>query len=75
MNPQALMQLMGAWNTFKGNHPKFPAFLTALKNQGVKEGTIIEISVTDPDGKKIETNLKVNKSDLDLFESIRNMQQ
>lgn len=74
MNPQALMQLMSAWNTFKGNHPKFPAFLAAIKNQGIKENTIIEISITDPDGKKIETNLKVTKSDLEMFDTLRNMQ-
>lgn len=73
MNPKALMQVMAAWNTFKGNHPKFPAFVDALKRQGVKEDTIIEISVTDPDGQKIETNIKVKKSDLDLFDSLRSM--
>ena len=73
MNPQALMQVMAAWNTFKGNHPKFPAFINAVRNQGIKEGSIIEISITDPDGKKIETNLKINESDMQLFESIKNM--
>jgi len=74
MNPQALMQLMSAWNTFKGKHPKFPAFLSAIMKQGIKADTVIEISITDPDGKKIETNLKVTQSDLELFESIKNMQ-
>lgn len=73
MNPQNLMALMGAWNVFQSNHPKFPAFLTAIKNQGIKEDTIIEISITDPDGKRIETNIKVKQSDLELFESIKNM--
>lgn len=73
MNPQALMQVMAAWNTFKTNHPKFPAFLGRLKTQGIKEDSIIEISITDPDGSKIETNIKVKQSDLDLFMSFKNM--
>lgn len=73
MNPAAMMQAMNAWRTFTLNHPKFPAFLEALKRQGVKEDTIIEISLTDPDGTKIETNLKVKQSDLELFESLKNM--
>lgn len=73
MNPAAMMQVMNAWSTFTSNHPKFPAFLEALKRQGVKEDTIIEISLTDPDGTKIETNLKVKQSDLELFESLKNM--
>ena len=73
MNPQAIMQIMAAWNTFRSNHPKFPAFLEALRAQGIKEDSVIEISITDPDGKKIETNIKVKQSDLDLFESLKNM--
>lgn len=73
MNPQAIMQIMAAWNTFRSNHPKFPAFLEALRVQGIKEDSVIEISITDPDGKKIETNIKVKQSDLDLFESLKNM--
>ena len=45
----------------------------ALKNQGIQEDSVIEISVTDPSGKKIETNIKVKQSDLDLFNSLKNM--
>lgn len=73
MNPGNIMALMSAWNTFKGNHPKFPAFINAVRQQGVTEGTIIEIAVTDTNGKRIETNLKVAQSDLELFESLKNM--
>lgn len=75
MNPKNLMMLMSAWKEFQTNHPKFPAFLQALNNQGVHEDTVIEISVTDPDGKKIETNIKVKQSDLQLFESLKSMRQ
>ena len=73
MNPGAIMQVMNAWNTFQGNHPKFPAFLEALKRQGIKEESIIEISITDPNGQKIETNIKVKASDLELFNSLKDM--
>lgn len=73
MNPGAIMQVMNAWNIFQGNHPKFPAFLDALKRQGIKEDSIIEISITDPSGQKIETNIKVKASDLELFNSLKDM--
>jgi len=73
MNPQNIMALMAAWSEFQNNHPKFPAFLQALKTQGIKEDSVVEISVTDPDGRKIETNIKVKASDLQLFESLKNM--
>lgn len=74
MNPAALMQVMAAWNTFKTNHPKFPAFIDALRRQGIEEDTVIAISVTDKNGKTIETNIKVKQSDLELFDSLKNMQ-
>lgn len=73
MNPSNLMTVMSSWQTFIGNHPKFPAFLNAVKTEGVKEGTIIEVSITSPEGKRIETNIKVTDSDLELFNTIKSM--
>lgn len=73
MNPGNIMGLMSSWNVFKNNHPKFPAFMNAVKQQGINEGTIIEIAVTGTDGKKLETNIKVTQSDLELFESLKSM--
>jgi len=64
-----MMKLMGAWNTFKGNHPKFPSFCKAVQQKALKEDTVIEIIVTTPDGEKIETSLKVMESDLDLLQA------
>ena len=50
-----MMKLMGAWNTFKRNHPKFPAFCSAVYQKGLQEDSIIEISVTTPEGEKMTT--------------------
>lgn len=68
-----VMKLKGAWDTFTASHPKFPMFSKAVLNKGIKEGTVIEISITDPDGTPISTNLKVTQSDLELFEMLKNM--
>ncbi len=70
MNPMALMQLKGLYDKFKGNHPKVPMFFKAA-GQMIDEGSIIEISVTDPQGKKITTNMKVSKEDLELFQQLK----
>ncbi len=43
-----IMKITGAWNTFKSNHPKFPAFCQAVSRKGLKEGSIIEIAITTP---------------------------
>ncbi len=75
MNIPDIMKLKGAWDTFTQNHPKFPMFLNAARAAGIKEGTIIDVSITDPDGKVIETNVKVTASDLELFESLKDLRQ
>ena len=61
MNLGNLMQLKNSWATFTQNHPKFPKFLQAAST-AVKEDT--------PEGKVIETNLKVKASDIELFKNL-----
>lgn len=65
-----MMKLMGAWNTFKGNHPKFPAFCKAVAKQGIREDSVVEIIVTTPEGEKIETSIRVRESDLELLRGL-----
>lgn len=72
-NMQAIFKIKGAWDTFTKNHPKFPMFLNAVKQAGVPEGAIVSISITEPDGKVIDTNIKVTASDLELFETLKTL--
>ncbi len=65
------MKLKNAWDTFTNDHPKFPMFLNAVMASGIKEGTIVAVSVTQPDGKVIDTNIKVTAADLELFETLK----
>ena len=73
MNPGDLFRIKSLWDTFTGNHPKFPLFLQAVMRKGIHEGTVLAVSLTTPEGEKIETNLKVTASDLELFEQIKQM--
>lgn len=70
MNIGNMMKFTGAWNTLKRNHPKFPAFCQAVSRKGIREGSIIEIAFITPEGEKIETNLKVKDSDLELLRQL-----
>lgn len=72
MDLNNMMKMMMAWNTFRKNHPKFPAFCQAALNKGLRVDSVIEIAVTTPEGERIETNLKVKQSDLDLLYSLQN---
>lgn len=75
MNPTMLMKLMSAKNKFTQNHPKVEAFVKTvfLGNNGIPEGTIIEITVTKPGAEPVSTNLRVQQSDLELVEELRNL--
>lgn len=73
-NPMDMMKIMGMWNTFKSNHPKFPKFMATAAQPGVlAEDTIIEMKITTADGRSLETNLKIKKSDIDLFHQLKEM--
>ena len=74
INPGMMMKLMNAKNTFESNHPNFAAFVSRFFMGGaITEGTIIEITITRPGEEPVSTNLKVQKSDLDLVEELKNL--
>ena len=70
MNPMKLVQLKPAMNKFQNRHPKFIQFFSSLAGRGVQEGSILEISITDPEGKTICTNIKISAEDLRLMNDI-----
>ena len=53
-NPAALFQIMNLWSRFQKNHPKFPKFLSAVVQNGIREGSIIEIKVTTAEGESFD---------------------
>ena len=73
MNPASIMKLMSAKKKFQKNHTKFVAFLNRCFAGGLKEGTIIEITVTNPGEAPITSNIKVQQSDLELLEELKEM--
>lgn len=75
VNPTVLMKLMSAKNTFVKNHPKFEAFVKAIfmNGSGIPEGTIIELTVTKPGEQPVSANLKVQQSDLELANELKNL--
>ena len=73
MNPAAIMKLMSVKNKFTSNHPKFSVFLNAVFSRGIEEGTIIEITVQRPGEQPLTSNIKVQQSDIELLESLKQM--
>lgn len=58
-----------------GNHPKFMAFLKAVMQGGVHEGTVIEIRVTKPDGQEYISNIRLSQEDLDCLSQLAKLQK
>ena len=73
INPARLLKIKKSWDTFSSNHPKFVMFLKAVSNKAGKEGTIIEIKVTTSEGETLTSNMRVTKSDEDMFDELSDM--
>ena len=71
MDIGTVMKMKNYWDRFTKGHPKFPAFLKAAKNLDYEEVTVIAVSITEPDGKVLETNLKLNAEDLAILNELR----
>ena len=73
MNPQSMMQFLGALNTFRTNHPKFAGFIGMFIKSGILEGSVIEITVTKPGEEPVTTNMKVQQSDIELMQALKSI--
>ena len=75
MNPASIMKIMSAKAQFERNHPKFSAFVRQVFSKPMEEGTVIEITVTRPGEEPLTANIKVQQSDLELLESLKDMRK
>ncbi|MBR1855877.1 MAG: hypothetical protein IJ803_02245 [Oribacterium sp.] len=67
MNPKLLMQIQQRLQTFGQEHPKIGPFFNAVRTNALCEGTIIDMKVTTPDGKVMESNIKLTANDIETI--------
>ena len=72
MNPMLLMQLQQRITQFQQDHPKVFPFMQAVGNNAVQEGTVFAVKVTTPDGKVLESNIKLTANDIETINMIKN---
>ncbi len=75
MNPMSLLTIKPALDKFQKNHPKFIQFIKSVSQAGVHEGTVIECKVITPDGKEIQSNIRITQDDLELLEKLKGLSQ
>lgn len=68
INPMKLLQMKAGWEKFQANHPRFAPFMQAAGRE-VREDAVIEIALVTPEGKRLETNLRVKASDMELLKA------
>ncbi|MCI8293815.1 MAG: hypothetical protein HFH53_09835 [Hespellia sp.] len=67
MNAKNLLQIKAALQQFHQTHPKVLPFMKAVEADGLRPGTVIEITVTTPEGTKRSANIQLQQSDIDLL--------
>ena len=72
-NPNLLIQMKSMWDRFERNHPKLPRFFQVVGRECIEAGTVIEISVTKPNGENITSNFKLNEEDMELLAALREL--
>lgn len=72
MNPLALMQIKPKLEKFQQRHPKFIQFF-GFAGKSITKDSILKISVTDPEGKKIVTSIRVDQEDIELFQQLMSL--
>ncbi len=74
VNPMQLLKLKERLGIFQSQHPKVLLFLKNVGGHAAREGAVIELKVTDPDGQSHVTNMKVTKEDVETIQLLRNLQ-
>ena len=71
MNPAELLRLKSDLKTFENDHPKFPAFVRYCGDRGLREGTVVEIVLRQPDGAATKANMRLNEHDVKTLQRLR----
>ena len=72
MNPMLLLQLQKRLGLFQEDHPKVMPFMQAVGNVGITEGTVFAVKVTTPDGRVLESNIKLTANDIETINMMKN---
>ena len=75
MNPMNFLQMKSALDGFRKRHPKVVQFVQTMAKNGIRKDSVIEITVTTPEGESYQANMKVMQEDLELISRLRELQQ
>ena len=72
-NPAKLLQLKKQYEAFIDRHPKFMRYLAYITDHYISEGAVMDVTVTDAEGKSIHGNAKLTAEDVAFLQEVRRM--
>lgn len=72
-NPLQFMQLAERLKIFRDQHPRVLDFIQAVGRNNLQPGVILELRVTDLDGKVSVTNMRLTEEDVETIGIIKNL--
>ncbi|MBQ8986802.1 MAG: hypothetical protein IJ100_06105 [Lachnospiraceae bacterium] len=73
VNPKQLMQMADRLRIFKEQHPRVLEFISAVGRSSLQPGVILELKVTETDGRTSVTNMRLTPEDIETIEIIKSL--
>ena len=73
VNPKQLMQMADRLRIFKEQHPRVLEFISAVGRSSLQPGVILELKVTETDGRTSVTNMRLTREDIETIEIIKSL--
>ena len=70
INPMQVLKLKDQLKAFTGRQPGFTSFVRAIRRKGLPEDSILDLTITTPDGKTMSTNLRLSAEDIAFVRTI-----
>ena len=72
-NPAKLLQLKKQYSAFLNRHPKFMRYMAYITDNYMEEGTVMDVTVTDTQGRSLHGNAKLTAEDVAFLKEVRQM--
>ncbi|MBO4419749.1 MAG: hypothetical protein J5789_07995 [Oscillospiraceae bacterium] len=72
-NPAKLYQLKKQFEAFNARHPKFMRYLAYITDNYIAEDTVMDVTVTNAEGKSLHGNAKLTAEDVAFLREVRRM--
>lgn len=71
MNPKDIFKLRERLGIFQSQHPKVQCFFQDAAANALKEGSVVEMKITSPEGKEYVANIRLTREDIETIEMMQ----